>query len=206
MLDLVLALPFLAIGYLVGIVPTGYLVAKINGVDIRNVGSGNIGATNVLRAVGLGPAIFVAAMDPAKGALATLFPLALGLDPWVVALTGLATVVGNDFNVLLGFRGGKGVATSLGVFLVVNPLVTLVCTVLGIATIALGRYVSLGSLVGMLAGPLFLLARADFTAPELTLAIALVALAFVRHAENVRRLADGSERRLGERSAPRGGT
>lgn len=203
MLDLALALPFLAIGYLVGIVPTGYLVAKLYGVDIRSVGSGNIGATNVLRAVGLLPAIFVAAMDPLKGALATLFPLVLGLDPWVVVLTGLATVIGNDYNVLLDFRGGKGVATSLGVYLVVNPLVTLVCTVLGLATIVMGRYVSLGSLVGMLAGPVFLLALGNYAAPELALAFALVALAFVRHATNLRRLAAGTESRLGERTSPR---
>lgn len=193
---------FMVIGYLVGTIPTGYIVAKARGVDIRTIGSGNIGATNVLRAMGVAPAVVVAAMDPLKGALATLFPLALGMDGWTVAATGLSTVLGNNFNVFLGLRGGKGVATSLGVFLVINPMVAVVCTVLGVATIALGRYVSLGSLVGMLAGPLFLLASSVYTVSEVVLAALLVALAFVRHRENVRRLAAGTERRLGQRSSP----
>lgn len=187
---------FMVFGYLVGTIPTGYLVARARGVDIQTVGSGNIGATNVLRAMGLGPAIVVVAMDPLKGALATLLPLALGLDPWTVAFTGLATVLGNNFNVFLGLRGGKGIATSLGVFLVVNPMVAVVCAILGLFTIAASRYVSLGSLVGMVAGPLFLLASAVYPLPDLFLAACLALLAVVRHRENLQRLAAGTERRL----------
>ena len=199
MLDIALSAVFIVIGYLVGSIPTGYLVAKAYGVDIQKVGSGNIGATNVLRAVGVGPAIVVAVMDPLKGFLATIFPLLLGVGLWGVALAGLATVLGNNFNIFLGLRGGKGVATSLGVFLAVNPLVTILAALLGLFTMALGRYVSLGSLVGLVAAPLMLLASGDPVVAELFLALALALLTLYRHAGNISRLAQGSERRLGEK-------
>ena len=200
MLDIAWSVVFIVIGYLAGSIPTGYLVARAYGVDIQKVGSGNIGATNVLRAVGVGPAIVVALMDPLKGFLATLFPLLLGAGPWVVALTGLATVLGNNFNIFLKLRGGKGVATSLGVFLAVNPLVTALAAVLGLFTMALGRYVSLGSLVGLVAAPLMLLASGDPVPAELFLATALALLTIYRHSENIKRLAAGAERRLGEKT------
>lgn len=198
-----LAIPFLVVGYLVGTIPTGWLVARARGVDIQQVGSGNIGATNVLRAMGVGPALFVVLMDPVKGAMAAALPLLLGMDQWTVAATGLATVLGNNFNVFLGMRGGKGIATSLGVFLVVNPVVTVVAAVLGIFTIAIGRYVSLGSMVGMVSAPLFLLASGVFPVPDLALATILALLALYRHRENLRRLAKGTERRLGQPAPPR---
>lgn len=196
---LFLTLVFMAVGYLVGTVPTGWLVARARGVDIQGVGSGNIGATNVLRAMGVGPALVVAAMDPLKGALATLLPVAFGMGGWAVALTGFATVMGNNFNMFLRMRGGKGIATSLGVFLVVNPVVALVALVIAIFTMGVGRYVSLGSLVGMVSAPLFLLASGVFPPADLALATALASLALYRHRDNLRRLANGTERRLGER-------
>ena len=189
---------FIAIGYLVGTVPTGWLVARARGVDIQRTGSGNIGATNILRTLGVGPALLVVAMDPLKGALATLLPVAFGMDGWTVALTGLATVLGNNFNVFLRMRGGKGIATSMGVFLVIDPAVTLVAIALGVFTIAVGRLVSLGSLVGMVSAPLFLLASGLFAPAELALATTLALLAIYRHRENVRRLVAGTERRLGD--------
>ena len=198
-----LAIPFLVVGYLVGTIPTGWLVARARGVDIQQVGSGNIGATNVLRSLGVGPALFVVLMDPVKGAAATALPLLLGMDQWTVAATGLATVLGNNFNMFLGMRGGKGIATSLGVFLVVNPVVTAVAAVLGIFTMAIGRYVSLGSMVGMVSAPLFLLASGVFPFPDLALATILAILALYRHRENLRRLAKGTERRLGQPAPPR---
>ena len=198
MLDVTLAAVTMVIGYFLGTIPSGYLVAKLHGVNIQQVGSGNIGATNVLRALGVVPAIIVVILDPLKGALATLLPIALGVGPWGVALTGLAVVLGNNFNVLLGMRGGKGIATSIGVFLVLSPLVTLFSLALGIFTILVSRYVSLGSLVGMVALPLFLIAREVHLA-YLLLGIALSALAIVRHRTNIRRLLGGKESRLGER-------
>lgn len=198
MLDVILAVVTIIIGYFLGTIPSGYLVAKLHGVNIQQVGSGNIGATNVLRALGVFPAIIVVILDPLKGALATLLPILLGVGPWGVALTGLAVVLGNNFNVLLGMRGGKGIATSIGVFLVLSPLMALFSMVIGVFTILVSRYVSLGSLVGMLALPLFLIAREVHLA-HLLLGIALATLAIIRHRANIRRLLAGKESRLGER-------
>lgn len=199
MLDILISAICMVIGYLLGTIPTGYLVARARGVDIQKRGSGNIGATNVLRSVGPLPALVVMVVDPLKGILATLFPLLIGVSTWGVALTGLATVLGNNFNLFLGLRGGKGIATSLGVLLIINPLVTVLAALLGLLTIALGRYVSLGSLIGMTAVPLLLIASVRFPMPYLYLGIALALLAALRHRENILRLSAGTERRLGEK-------
>lgn len=203
MLDIVVTAVFMVIGYLLGTIPTGYLVAKARGVDIQAQGSGNIGATNVMRTLGVVPAVIVVLVDPLKGAAAVLLPQLLGASAWTVALTGLATVLGNNFNIMLRLRGGKGIATTLGVFLVVNPLVAGLSVVIGVFTILLSRYVSLGSMVGLFAAPLFLIAALNYPMPHLYLAIALAGLAIVRHRANIRRLISGTERRLGERAKVR---
>lgn len=203
MLDIVLTSLFMVIGYLLGSVPTGYLVARARGIDIQKAGSGNIGATNILRTLGIVPALVVLLLDPLKGFLAVTLPILFGMSSWTIALAGLSAVVGNNFNVFLGLRGGKGIATSLGVFLGLEPLLTLMVVVLGLATIGLGRYVSLGSLVGVMAVPLMLLSRGNFLFPYLYLSLAIVVLAFLRHRENIVRLQAGTERRLGERPKPR---
>ncbi len=203
MLDVILGAVTTLIAYFLGTIPSGLLVARLRGVNIQQVGSGNIGATNVLRALGVVPAVIVVILDPLKGAIATLIPSLLGLGPWGVALAGLAVVLGNSFNILLRLRGGKGIATSIGVFLVIDPLVALMCIVLGVFTILVSRYVSLGSLVGMVALPLFIIVSATWAWPELLLAAALAALAIYRHRDNIRRLLAGEERRLGEKVAAR---
>ncbi len=204
MLDIALAVITIVIGYFLGTIPSGFLVAKLYGVNIQQVGSGNIGATNVLRAIGVVPAIVVVILDPLKGALAALIPILFGLGPVAVALAALAVVLGNNFNVLLRFRGGKGIATSIGAFLVIAPLISLMAIVLGLFTIIVSRFVSLGSLVGMLALPLLVLARGTLPLPYVLLSIALSALAILRHRDNIRRLLAGNERRLGERTQVRG--
>lgn len=188
----------LVAGYLIGSFPTGYFVAKAYGVNIQKVGSGNIGATNVLRSVGLWPAVLVVLADPLKAMLAILLADLMGVSEWGLVLAGLATVLGNNFNVFLGWRGGKGVATSLGVGLAIVPVVTLAVGAVGVLTIALGRYVSLGSLVALFSAPLFLVMR-PFSVPQLFLVLSLLLLVFIRHRENIKRLAEGSERRLGDR-------
>jgi len=202
-LDVILGAVTTLIAYFLGTIPSGLLVARLRGVNIQQVGSGNIGATNVLRALGVVPAVIVVILDPLKGAIATLIPSLLGIGPWGVALAGLAVVLGNSFNILLRLRGGKGIATSIGVFLVIDPLVALMCIVLGVFTILVSRYVSLGSLVGMVALPLFIIVSATWAWPELLLAAALAALAIYRHRDNIRRLLAGEERRLGEKVAAR---
>jgi glycerol-3-phosphate acyltransferase PlsY len=200
LLNLALSAVFMVIGYLLGTIPTGYLVAKARGVDIQSSGSGNIGATNVMRTLGILPGIVVVLVDPLKGAAAVLLPTLLGASNWAIALTALATVLGNNFNIMLRLRGGKGIATTLGVFFVINPLVSTLCVLLAVFTILLSRQVSLGSMVGLFAAPLMLVASLSYPMPDLYLAIALAALAIVRHRDNIRRLIAGTERRLGERA------
>ncbi len=189
----------MAIGYLMGSIPTGYLLAKARGVDIQKVGSGNIGATNILRTLGVVPAVVVVLLDPLKSYLATLFPLLLGMSAWTVALTGFAAILGNNFNIFLRFKGGRGIATGLGVLLAIDPFISLLVIILGVSTIALGRYVSLGSLVGVIVAPLFFLAKGSFLFPYFFLTVAIMLLVIYRHRENIKRLAAGVERRLGEK-------
>jgi acyl phosphate:glycerol-3-phosphate acyltransferase len=204
-LESLLMTAFITLGYLLGTVPTGLLVARAKGVDIRRSGSGNIGATNVLRSVGPLAALVVLLLDPLKGVIAVGLPALLGIDPWIISATAIATVLGNTFNIFLGFRGGKGIATSFGVFLVIDPFVTFLAVVLFAVTVLLSRYVSLGSLIAVSAGPLMLLARLDVdpnvlgAAPRLTTAFVIAALAYFSHRENIVRLRRGTEHRIGER-------
>ncbi len=186
------------VGYLLGSVPSGYLVARAHGIDIQKVGSGNIGAANILRAVGIAPALIVVVSDPLKGLLAVLIAQWVGLGPWLVAATGFAAILGNSFNIFLRMKGGKGVATSLGVFIGVAPAAAIAGAIIGLLTMYLGRYVSLGSLVGLFSAPLILALR-TYDLPALTLGITIFLLALYRHRENVRRLADGNERRIGDK-------
>jgi len=202
LIDVALVLLFMVVGYLLGTIPTGYLVARMRGVNIQEVGSGNIGATNVLRTLGVVPAIMVMLLDPLKGAVAALLPTVFGTDTWTVALAGLSAVVGNSFNVMLRLRGGKGIATSIGVFLVVDPATAALSIVIGIVTILVSRYVSLGSIVGMFSLPLFVIAGGSFPVANLFLAVSLAALTIFRHRENIMRLMAGTERRLGQKVKP----
>jgi glycerol-3-phosphate acyltransferase PlsY len=192
-----LGLVTVVLAYLMGSIPTGLLVARWRGVDIRTAGSGNIGATNVLRAVGPFAALLVVLIDPLKGVLAVTVPTLLGIGPWWVAAAALAAVLGNCFNVFLRFRGGKGVATSLGVFVTIDPWVSLTALAVFALTLAFGRMVSLASVVAVAATPLMLLLLGDSTAPKVALAFALALVIVWRHQDNLARLAAGTERRLG---------
>ena len=202
-MTILFAVLFVFLGYVIGAVPTGLIVARLRGIDIRSMGSGNIGATNVLRSMGVAPAAVVALVDPVKGAVATLLPLLFGMPEWVVGSTAVATVIGNDFNVFLGFRGGKGIATTTGAFLVINPAAALFGLFMGLFTIVLGRLVSLGSMVAVVSVLSLLIVTGDAGSSDFWVACAMVTLAFFQHRENLRRLAKGTERRLGSHS-PRG--
>ncbi len=188
-----------AVAYLLGAVPFGLLVARRQGgVDLRRVGSGNIGATNVLRAVGRGAAALTLLGDIGKGAAAVAVGKAAGAAPGVLALVGLTAVLGHVFPVTLRFRGGKGVATTLGVVLVAMPVVGALLLLIWLAVAGLTRYSSLSALVAALALPIFAWLL-DGRPAMILLGIALLLLILLRHRENIRRLWQGTEGKIGEK-------
>jgi glycerol-3-phosphate acyltransferase PlsY len=188
----------IAAAYLLGSIPFSFVVARAFGVaDVRRVGSGNVGATNVLRSAGKTAGALALLLDAAKGAAAS--GLALGLAPepvWVPALAAVAAVLGHMHPVWLGFRGGKGVATGLGAFAPLVPGAALWSTALFLVTLAVTRYVSVGSLVGAVS--LAVLAGAlGAPGPVVAAAAFTAALVVLGHRSNLRRLWAGSERRAG---------
>ena len=185
-------------GYLAGSIPTGYLVVRaLKGLDIRTVGSGNTGATNVGRVAGRFWAVFVAVFDMAKGGLVVLGALAAGVSsPWVLAATALAGVLGHNYSVWLRFSGGKGVASSFGVLFFLDPLATLIGGAAWFIFLKGTRTVSLSSLVSLLVVVLALWVLGS-PMPYILAAFFLFALSAWRHRENIRRLMDGTERKTG---------
>lgn len=185
--------------YLLGSISFAVLVVRRKtGEDIRSEGSGNAGATNVLRAHGKKLAILVALLDVAKGAAAVFLVRLVTADPRWAAAAGFAAILGHVFPVFYSFRGGKGVATAVGAFAVLAPLALLVCLGVFVAIVAATRYVSLGSVVSMallpaVAGGLFGAAGAVVTA-----AAATALLVIAKHLPNLKRLARGTERKLGK--------
>jgi glycerol-3-phosphate acyltransferase PlsY len=184
-----------AVAFLLGSIPTGVLVARAKGVDLRKVGSGNIGATNVGRALGRKWAIVVLLVDASKGALPVLACRQFWADPWLPALGGLAAVTGQAFSIFLRGRGGKGVATSLGAGLALAPLPALACLGTFVLVYAGLRIVSLGSLAAVASFSLFLWLFHLGTTPHFVFAISVGCLVFVRHRANLGRLARGEEPR-----------
>lgn len=197
-------------GYLLGSVPTGYLVARARGVDIRQYGSGNIGATNVFRALGKPAGIFVLLVDAAKGALATavlpvlLSRLAGGANAspeWLAIVAGVAAILGHNYTCWLGFKGGKGIATSAGVLLILIPAGLGLALATWLVVFLIWRYVSLASVVAAAMLPLLVwLTGASSTL--VGLAVILGALAVYKHRANIQRLRAGTENRFSRRRAP----
>lgn len=197
--------------YLAGSFPTAYLVGKANGVDLRTVGSGNLGATNVFRTLGWKWGLLVYLVDGLKGLLPTLWlPAAVGVAggwPWGVVL-GVLTIVGHVKPIfLLGKGGGKGVATASGVFFALAPVAG-ACAVAAFAVVvALTRYVSLGSLVGAVVLPIAMIVQARTVTPLSAVAMLIAAFVFWTHRDNIGRLMRGEERRIGSgTAAPAGGS
>ena len=190
----------LVAAYLIGAIPVGFLVARAAaGPDIRRAGSGNIGATNVLRTLGRGPAVLTLVGDIVKGYLAVAAARAIGTEAWSAAGGAVAAVAGNCWPLFLAFRGGKGMATGLGAFLAVVPWAVAPAAVLWLVVTSLSRYVSLASILSCMSLPL---AAALLGYPRHSVvAAALVALIIMwRHRENIARLASGTEHRLGDRA------
>jgi glycerol-3-phosphate acyltransferase PlsY len=180
--------------YLAGSIPFGVLVARGKGVDLRSVGSGNIGATNVARALGKGWAIAVLLGDAAKGWVPVWVGRRLGFSPAAIAIAGLSAIVGHMFTLFLRGRG-EGVATSLGVALALSPAAALLGFGVYVVVFAATRLSSLGSLLGVWTFSLFFVFRYAPPAPLVGLALGGAALVTLRHRENIARLLHGKEKR-----------
>src|SRR5579859_539512 len=197
-------------GYLLGSIPFGLLFTRIfGGGDVRQAGSGNIGATNVARVAGPLPGILTLLLDAAKGAAAVWLAARFSNDSatWMV-IAALAALIGHCFPVWLKFRGGKGVATAAGVFLMLSPLALLGSVIVFILVVAFWRYVSLGSISAAAAMPLLIyLLWAPHHAPPLAVtfgALAAAVLIVYKHDGNIQRLVEGEEPRFSFNSKKRG--
>lgn len=201
----------IVVGYLLGALPFGYLVAKAKGVNIFEVGSKNPGATNVRRVLGHGPGNLVLFLDAAKGALAVgiwkLVIVKLKVEPGelhpneVMPMVGLvAAILGHSFSCFTGFKGGKSVATGAGGFLVLFPLGMAIGLVVFLTTLALSRYVSLASMLGGASLPF---AAFAFKQPSPVISIAAMVATFViyRHRANILRIRAGTESKVGQKKA-----
>jgi acyl phosphate:glycerol-3-phosphate acyltransferase len=205
-----------AAGYLLGSIPSGYLAGRAKGIDIRTVGSGNIGATNVFRALGTASGLLVLLADAAKGFIACWFmarwaALLLGghaeaagagiLLERLMIVAGVSAILGHNYTCWLGFKGGKGVATTAGVLLALFPKAFLIGLGVWLLVFGLSRYVSLASVTAALVLPLAVWLVGG-SAPMIWVAGFLGALAVFKHRANLQRLCQGTEHRFGRAKAP----
>jgi glycerol-3-phosphate acyltransferase PlsY len=188
------------IGYLLGSIPFAFLLSRRHGIDLRHVGSGNVGASNVLRTTGVRTAVLAMCLDGAKGALAVLVAerIAAGATPPVAA--GVAAIVGHIYPLWLGWRGGKGVATSAGMFAVLAPVPFAIAGAVFIVGVSATRYVSVGSMAGVVTLAIAT-AASDAPAPVVAGAMLTALLVIYGHRGNVSRLVAGTERHLGIRDS-----
>lgn len=195
--------------YLLGSIPFGYLIVRATqDADIRETGSGGTGATNVSRRAGKAAGVVTLLLDTLKGAAAVLIAgYILNAEPrgpasWYVGAAGIAVVIGHMFPVWLGFRGGKGVATGVGVFLVIAPIAITVAGVIFLAVVWITRYVSLGSMIASITAPvlihlqIYLFSSADPRA-AFTCALIIALLVVMAHRANIQRLIEGTESKFG---------
>ena len=186
--------------YLIGSIPFALLLARRWGaIDLRRVGSGNLGAANVLRTSGVTAGILVAILDITKGAASVMLATRLSGNAAAPAAAGLAAIVGHIYPIWLRFRGGKGVATACGVFSVLTPLAIPPALAIFLITVTLTKYISLGSLLATLALPPLAYALGS-EAAAVVAAFTAASIIVFRHRSNVARLRTGTERRLGARS------
>lgn len=194
---------WLVASYLLGAIPTSLVVARLaGGIDLRTVGSRNLGATNLYRALGWRYAVPVALVDAAKGAVPVLvFGPRAGGGLWIALLLGVTAVLGHVFSVFVRFKGGKGVATTAGVVLGVAPWATLVALAAWLLTVRLSGYVSLGSIVAAVALPPAAWWLHPALRPVIWIFAVLAVFVVAMHRANIRRLLAGTENRFGRRAA-----
>ncbi|WP_414543323.1 glycerol-3-phosphate 1-O-acyltransferase PlsY [Nostoc sp. CCY0012] len=206
----------LVVAYLLGSFPTGYITVKqLKGIDIREVGSGSTGATNVLRTLGKGPGAMVLVVDCLKGVLAialvywlfsfasiqNFIPATVDVNlwqPWMITLAGIAAILGHSKSIFLGFTGGKSVATSLGILLAMNWQVGLATAGIFAVIVAISRIVSLSSIAGAIAVA-FLMAILHQPLPYILFGIAGGLYVILRHRSNIERLLAGTEPKIGQK-------
>ncbi|MNO43176.1 putative glycerol-3-phosphate acyltransferase [compost metagenome] len=190
----------IVVSYLLGSVSFSVLLVRmLKGVDIRQYGSGNAGATNTLRVMGKGPAILVLVLDVLKGIAAVwLGTWAGGWGTWVAVACGIAAIIGHNWPLYFHFRGGKGIATTIGVMATLVFWPALIAGIVAIVAIVLTKYVSLGSLLFVALTPVILL-FSGFTAPELWGSLIIAIFAFWRHRSNIVKISQGRENKIGSK-------
>jgi glycerol-3-phosphate acyltransferase PlsY len=188
----------IAFAYILGSVPFAFLLARRRGIDLRQAGSGNVGATNVLRTSGAPRAVLAMCLDAAKGSVAVVVANGLTTGPAMPVAAGLMSVVGHIYPVWLGFRGGKGVATAAGVFAMLAPVALGIASAVFVVSVWASRYISVGSMAGAIA---LAISAAAGGAPAPVTAGAVVAAAIIVHGHrgNLARVMAGTERRVGQR-------
>lgn len=188
--------------FLLGAIPFGFLIGRAKGVDLREHGSGNIGATNVMRTLGKGPGALVLLLDALKGLIPVLTAAyALRLTPGFVVAAGVAAILGHIYTPFLRFRGGKGVATSLGVLIGLSPVIAAAVVLVFAVTVWASRYVSLGSLLGALAQAVLFWTlphgQDGFPLPYRIFSLIAAVFVLIRHRQNIQRLLSGTESKVG---------
>lgn len=208
---IILSIVALILSYFIGAIPSAYIIVKlIKGIDIRQQGSGNVGFTNALRVIGFGPGLLVLLADMAKGAVAVLLISRLSnsssLAGYMPVFCGFLAIVGHIWTVFLKFHGGKGVATSLGVFISLHPLAGLISLGVWLIAVAITRYVSLGSILlcisfcinVFLANSSYALKGTNVLAIRI-FAIIVTIIVIYKHSSNIQRLVKGEERKFGQK-------
>ncbi len=192
----------LAVAYLVGSIPFAYLLTRRRGIDLRDVGSGNVGAANVLRTTGVRAAVLAMVLDALKGVLAVIVAQRVAPGPTTPMVAGLASVIGHIYPVWLRFRGGKGVATAAGVFGVITPGALAVAGGVFLLAVWVTRFISVGSMAAALT--LVIVTAATDAPTAVSIGAALIAAIIIhRHRANLARLVAGTERRIGQRLLPK---
>jgi glycerol-3-phosphate acyltransferase PlsY len=190
--------------YLAGSIPAGIVFSRLfRGIDVRQSGSGNIGSANVFRVAGPLPGALTLLFDAAKGFVPVIIAQQFGLPLWAQLLSGGAAIIGHNWSIILRGRGGKGIATSLGVLLAFAPLVTLIAMAVWIVVIVASRYASLASLL-MIASVPILLALFHYDSAYWIFGAGLVLLAIYRHRGNIERLLHGTELKIRTNAVGRG--
>jgi glycerol-3-phosphate acyltransferase PlsY len=184
--------------FVLGSIPFGIITAKVKGIDLKKVGSGNIGATNVLRSLGRWPALITLLGDILKGTVAVAIGKYSGVEPLYEGLIGIAAISGHSFSIFLGFKGGKGVATSLGVLLMYTPHVAVLTLIVWIGVVLFTKYSSLGAIVSFALLPLNIMLFDFQDKTKFFISILISLFIIIRHKDNIRRLMKGTERKIGQ--------